>query len=70
MEGSTVELASNGQVGLARALDVQPEVIVTDVMMLVMDGHEFCRRLHAEPRTAMLPVIGMSVAYRPQADHA
>jgi CheY-like chemotaxis protein len=68
LEGYEVLLSTNGQAGLARALEAHPDLILTDVMMPVMDGHVLCRRLRAEPRTAQIPVIGMSAAYRPQAD--
>ncbi len=66
LEGYTVLLATDGQAGLARALDAQPDLILTDIMMPLMDGHELCRQLRAEPRTARIPVIAMSAAYRPQ----
>ncbi len=70
MEGYTVLLASNGQEGLARAREAVPDLIVTDVMMPVMDGHDLCHQVRADPRTAKIPVIGMSAAYKPQADDA
>jgi two-component system, OmpR family, phosphate regulon response regulator PhoB len=69
-EGYTVLLATDGQAGLARALDAQPDLILTDVMLPRMDGCALCRQLRAEPRTAHIPVIGMSVAYPPHADAA
>jgi CheY-like chemotaxis protein len=66
MEGYTVLLATDGQAGFARALDAQPDLILTDIMMPVMDGHALGRQLRADPRTAHIPVIAMSAAYRPQ----
>ena len=69
-EGYTVLLATDGQAGLARALDAQPDLILTDVMLPSMDGRELCRQLRAQPRTAHIPVIGMSVAYHLPADAA
>ncbi len=70
MEGYTVLLATDGQAGLAHALDAHPDLILTDLMLPIMDGRELCRQLRAEPRTARIPVIGMSVAYRPHAGDA
>ncbi len=70
MVGFTVRVATNGQLGLAQAREALPDLIVTDVMMPVMDGHALCRHLRADPRTATIPVIGMSAAYRPQPDDA
>ena len=65
-EGYTVLLAGNGQAGLERAIDEQPDLILTDLMMPVMDGRTLCRHLRAEPRTTPIPLIGMSAAYRPR----
>ena len=70
LEGYTVLLAPNGREGLARVREAVPDLILTDVMMPVMDGHDLCHQLRADPRTAKIPVIGMSAAYRPQADDA
>lgn len=65
-EGYTVLLAADGQGGLEQALDLQPDLILTDLMMPVMDGRMLCRHLRAEPRTTQIPLIGMSAAYRPR----
>ncbi len=69
-EGYTVLLAEDGQVGLERTLDVQPDLILSDLMMPVMDGRTFCRHLRAESHTVQIPLILMSAAYRPHADDA
>jgi len=44
-EGYEVFLASNGQEGIDRALAVQPDLIILDVMMPEIDGIETCRRM-------------------------
>lgn len=63
LEGYTVLLAWNGQLGLVCAQECHPDLILTDLMMPIMDGYELCRRLHADPHTAQIPVIAMSAAY-------
>ena len=68
LEGYTVVLATNGQDGWERVLEAHPDLVLTDVMMPIMDGHELCRQLRADPRTASIPVIGMSAAYQPAPD--
>ena len=58
-EGYTVLSARNGQEALNR-LDVErPGVIILDLMMPVMDGFEFRRRLLEHPASAT-PVIVVS----------
>jgi diguanylate cyclase (GGDEF)-like protein len=45
--GCPVHSATNGQEALAMALEVMPQIVVTDWLMPVMDGVEFCRSLRA-----------------------
>lgn len=40
-----------------RDLDVMPQVILLDLKLPKMDGLEVLKRLRADPRTALLPVI-------------
>jgi signal transduction histidine kinase/DNA-binding response OmpR family regulator len=49
--------ASTGAAGVAAAREHRPDVILADVMMPEMDGHEMTRRLKGEPETEAIPVI-------------
>lgn len=49
--------AENGNEGLKMALEVQPTVIITDMVMPVMDGEQFCRELKSLPATSHIPVV-------------
>jgi two-component system sensor histidine kinase/response regulator len=49
--------AENGRVGLEQAQLVNPDVILLDVMMPIMDGFEVCKRLKADPVLRPVPVI-------------
>jgi putative two-component system response regulator len=50
--------ANHGERGLEIAQeDPAPDLILLDVMMPGMDGHEVCRRLKRNPKTADIPVI-------------
>ena len=59
IEGYAVVAARNGQEALAAIESVRPAVIILDLMMPVMDGVEFGRRLREHP-AASTPVIVLS----------
>jgi putative two-component system response regulator len=53
-----VKVASNGERALAIAMaDEKPDLILLDIMMPGLDGHEVLRRLQAQPSTRDVPVI-------------
>ena len=55
--GFTVETANNGKEALAKAINDQYDLIVTDWMMPQMGGLDLCRKLRKNPQTAEIPVI-------------
>ena len=52
--------AVNGQEAITRAAELGPDVILMDVRMPVLDGLQATRALRADPRTARLPVLGVT----------
>lgn len=52
-----VELASNGVEGMEKAQSLQPDLIVTDLMMPRMDGLEMARQLRADITTSHIPIV-------------
>ncbi len=58
--GFEVEEAVDGLDALDKIGDFQPDLLVLDVMMPQMDGITLCKRLRAEPETAVLPIIMLS----------
>jgi len=55
--GYDVEVAYDGQEGLEAAAKRRPDLIVLDVMMPVMNGHEACAELKSSDDTKEIPVI-------------
>jgi DNA-binding response OmpR family regulator len=59
-EGYDVLTAMNGLVGLRKAKEENPDLLVLDVMLPGIDGFEVCHRLRAESQTAQLPILMLS----------
>lgn len=55
--GLRVTACGSGSEALALAPQLQPDIVLLDVMMPELDGTETLRRLRADPRTAALPVL-------------
>jgi signal transduction histidine kinase/DNA-binding response OmpR family regulator len=61
--GYRVREAATGAEGLALA-EEGPDLIVLDVNLPDLDGVEVCRRLKADPRLGVIPVLHVSGAHR------
>jgi two-component system, OmpR family, alkaline phosphatase synthesis response regulator PhoP len=58
--GFTVVSAPNGYEGLIAARNQKPDLILLDVVMPDLDGHEVARRLRKDERTKSIPIIHLS----------
>ncbi|WP_448548159.1 two-component regulator propeller domain-containing protein [Thalassotalea fusca] len=54
------QMSSDGKEGLARALEWQPDVIISDVMMPNMNGLELLQALRTNDSTCHIPVLMLS----------
>ncbi|MDP1534834.1 MAG: diguanylate cyclase [Rubrivivax sp.] len=52
-----VFMAKSGEQALQMCAQHAPDLVLLDIMMPGMDGHEVCRRLKSNPATADIPVI-------------
>ena len=61
-----IVMANDGSQGIELAQQLQPNVIILDVMMPGMDGWQILQRLHSTPATKAIPVVICSVFYDPE----
>ncbi|MFZ3350358.1 MAG: response regulator [Xanthobacteraceae bacterium] len=58
--GFEIVMAVNGQEGLDLASSENPDLILLDMSLPVLDGWEAARRLKADAATAKIPVIALT----------
>jgi len=56
----TYSSAEDGESGIKKAMNLLPDIILLDISLPDMDGHEVLARLRQEPLTADIPVIAIS----------
>ena len=50
--------ASSGTEGLQQLLDCEPDLVISDVLMPGMDGHEFCQRIREVSNVPIMMLSG------------
>jgi len=58
--GYAVVTAANGEEALQQVEAEQPDLVLLDVMMPVINGFEVCARLKNNPETRLLPIVMMT----------
>src|SRR5687768_17626693 len=59
--GFTVEFAADGQAALARARQIVPRLVITEILLPKLDGLTLCRRLRGDQATRDIPVLVFSI---------
>jgi len=57
VKGYAVATAANGEQALAQVASWRPDLVLLDIMMPGLSGYDVCRKLRADPATALLPVV-------------
>lgn len=52
-----LEVAYNGQEGIDKAIDLTPDLIISDVMMPKKNGFEVCQTLKSDERCSHIPIV-------------
>jgi CheY-like chemotaxis protein len=63
--GYQLTLTANGAEAVERAQSVEPDLILMDVQMPVMDGLEAIRRLRADSRSSMVRIVALTALAMP-----
>jgi CheY-like chemotaxis protein len=58
--GFRIADAHNGNQALAKARELRPNVVLTDLAVPGMDGFEFCRALQQSDATRAIPVLAVT----------
>jgi class 3 adenylate cyclase len=67
VKGYEVTTATHGEEALASIAADPPDLVLLDVMMPGMTGYDVCRRVRADPATALLPIV-LCTSLDPQAE--
>lgn len=58
--GSEVEIASDGEEGLKKAKEINPDIIILDIILPGKDGFEVLQNLSTDEKLKKIPVIVFS----------
>ncbi|HET7228610.1 MAG TPA: response regulator [Longimicrobium sp.] len=58
--GFQVLEATDGEQGVRLARELRPDLVLMDISIPIIDGHEATRILKADPATASIPIIALT----------
>jgi len=56
----TLVTAENGAVGVTKAAEVRPDLILMDISLPVMDGYSATRAIKGDPALGHIPIIALT----------
>lgn len=59
-KGFEVDIAVDGQIAIEKAHSNEPDIILMDLSLPVIDGWEATRRIKANPDTQQIPVMALT----------
>ena len=59
-QGFDVITARSGEEGVAMASDASPDLVLMDLQLPGIDGHEALQRIHADPRCRDVPIVAVT----------
>lgn len=63
--GFTVDVATTGEDAVKQALTSIPDLILMDLQLPGIDGHEALAQLRADPHTRAVPVVALTASAMP-----
>lgn len=64
--GFEVHVAGDGVQGISMARELEPDLIIMDLILPEMDGWEAARRLRADEATRGIPIVALSSSAMPE----
>ncbi len=69
-QGHQVFSAEDGAHGIGMAVQRQPDVVILDIDMPVLDGHSTLRVIQSNPQISGIPVVVLTAHHTPQIEEA
>ena len=66
--GFKVFSAENGKLALAKAYDIEPDLIISDILMPEMDGYALCRAVKSDEILSSIPFVFYTATYTESED--
>jgi len=60
--GFDVSSAGDGEEGLKKVYEINPDLIILDLFIPKISGYEVCKQLKADPKTKHIPIIVLTAS--------